>query len=175
MSRPCPPLVLCGWASVSRPCPPLGRDPEPLLLAAPVNSVAGLCGPASSCPPFGRAPELFGWALCSAFRPCPPLGPGSVSRPCPQSRATEPSQDGQDDDKRRARSWPRPEMCGWARALNPALCPRPVPPNSLQFTVVRLLSSSCPCLGRAPELCRPVLCPGLVLILVLVVSGSCRP
>ena len=49
VSRPCPPLVLCGWAgpcplwpgSVSGSCPPLV-----LVLAAPLNSVAGLCGPA---------------------------------------------------------------------------------------------------------------------------------
>ena len=54
VSRPCPPLgrapelcgwalcpgdVLCGWA-LSSSCPPLV-----LVLAAPLNSVAGLCGP----------------------------------------------------------------------------------------------------------------------------------
>ena len=37
--RPCPPLVLYGWA-LSSSCPPLV-----LVLAAPLNSVAGLCGP----------------------------------------------------------------------------------------------------------------------------------
>ena len=52
VSRPCPPFVFV-WLgsvsrpSVSRPCPPLV-----LLLAAPLNSVAGLCVQAlsSSCP-----------------------------------------------------------------------------------------------------------------------------
>ena len=43
VSRPCPPLVLCGWA-LSSSCLPLV-----LVLAAPLNSVAGLCGPAL-CP-----------------------------------------------------------------------------------------------------------------------------
>ena len=87
VSRPCPPLVFCGWGSVSRPCPCLV-----LLLAAPLDSVAGLCvllssvaglcvqALSSSCSPnslllgfylrkkglatlTGRAPELCGRAL----------------------------------------------------------------------------------------------------------------
>ena len=59
----CPPLVLCavlcGWALFSS-CPPLV-----LVLAAPLNSVAGLCVRvlSSSCPCLGRAPELCGWSL----------------------------------------------------------------------------------------------------------------
>ena len=86
VSRPCPPLVFCGWGSVSRPCPCLV-----LLLAAPLDSVAGLCvllssvaglcvqalssscslwprALSSSCPCLGRAPDsvagLCGPALC---------------------------------------------------------------------------------------------------------------
>ena len=46
-------------------CPPLA-GPRPLLvlvLAVPLNSVAGLCGPALCPGLLGRAPELCGWSL----------------------------------------------------------------------------------------------------------------
>ena len=51
---------LTGLLSSSCPCPPLV-----LVLAAPLNSVAGLCVRvlSSSCPCLGRAPELCGWSL----------------------------------------------------------------------------------------------------------------
>ena len=50
--------------SVAGPCPLLV-----LVLAGPLNSVAGLCVQAlsSSCPPLGRAPELCGWSLWPGF------------------------------------------------------------------------------------------------------------
>ena len=50
VSRPCPPLVLCGWA-LSSSCPCL--------------ELCGwaLCPLSSSCPCLGRAPELCGWSL----------------------------------------------------------------------------------------------------------------
>ena len=87
-------------------------------LAAPLNSVAGLCVQA-------------------------PLWLGSVSRPCPPLVL--------------------PEVCGWALWLGlgfllSSSCPPLVlvlaaPLNSVARLCVRVLSSCCPCLGRAPELC----------------------
>ena len=94
--------VYC-WGSI------LDKKSWPHSLAAPLNSVAGLCGLA--------------------------LWPGSVSGSCPcLGRA-----------RLNSVAW----LCG--RALCPGL--------------VLLLCSSCPSLGRAPELSGRALWPGLVLLL----------
>ena len=137
----------------------------------------------------GRAPELCGWALCPGLvLPCPPLWLGSVSRPCPPlvlvaRLCVQPLSSS-------CPLWlctcpllcpglvllfssvagPCPPLgrnslaglCGWA--LCPGLvllCPLwlgsmagPCPP------LVRVLSSSCSCLGRAPELSGWCLWPG---------------
>ena len=148
VSRPCPPLVLCGWALCPRPslCPGL----VPLVLCCSglvwLGSVAGLCAlvlllnSELCCPPLGCAPELCGWALC------PGLVPGlSVSRPCPPLLLLFAA------------------VCGWlvlclGRALSSLAgvflsCPSVVLPWSSSCpAVVFLLSFSCPpeaCLDRA--------------------------
>ena len=171
---------LCGWA-LSSSCPPLGRAPELCQLCG--------CGWAlSSCPPLGRAPELCqlcGWALSSS---CPPLGRApelcqlcgwalwlgfvavlcgwALSSSCPPlARAPELCQ-----------------PCGWTLWLGLWLglvlllsysWPRPSTLSTLWLGSVAglcgwALSSSCPPLGRAKELCQlgfaAVLC-ALVLLL----------
>ena len=114
-----PQAVYC-WGSILDPgsvsgsCPPLV-----LVLAAPLNSVAGLCGPAlcpglvlllcSSCPSLGCAHELCGWALW----------PGSV-----------------------AGLWPAPELCGLALCLGLVLL---LSCCSLVFSYGRTISGRCPC------------------------------
>ena len=185
---------LCGWAlgSVAGPCPPLV-----LLLAAPlnpVNSVAGLCGSALSS--LGRAPELCqlcGWALwlglvllLAAPLKVAGLCGWALSSSCPAlGRAPELCQ-----------------PCGWALWLGLVLLlfsswPRPSTLSTLWLGFVAVLcgwafSSSCPPLGRAPELCQlcgsPLvlllaalqlcgwaLCPGLVLLLTLWLGSVSRP
>ena len=131
---------LCGWA-LSSFCPPLV-----IVLAAAlnsVNSVAGLCGWAL-CPGLvlllaaplnsvNSVAGLCGWALSSS---CHRLGHGPEL--C--------------------------QLCGWAVWLGSVS--RPCPPlvlllaaplssvNSVAGLCVQALSSSCPPLGRAPELCQ---------------------
>ena len=139
-----------------------GRAPE-LCGWALWLSVAGLCGWAlsSSCPPLGRAPQLCqlcGWALWlgSVAGPCPPLvlllaaplnsvNSVAVSSSCP--------------------------------ACPPLVLLLAAPLNSVSVAGLCgwALSSSCPPLGRAPELCQLcgwALCPGLGLVLLNSVVGS---
>ena len=163
VAGPCLPLVLCGWAlwpgSVSRTCPP------PVLcgwalcsgLVFLSSSVAGLCVQAlySSCD--SCAP----W-LGSVLRPCPPLvlllaAPlNSVAGLCVQALSSScPLWLGSV-----SRPCPPLVLCGWALSSS---CPcLGCAPDSVARLYVRVFSSSCPSLGRAPELCGWSLWPGLL-------------
>ena len=170
---------LCGWA-LSSSCPPLGRAPElcqlcgwalwlglVLLLSSSWPRVAGLCGWAlsSSCPPLGRAPELCQFwprpELCQLYGRA--LWAGSVaglSGPCPPLRCCQ--------------------LCGWALWLGLVLLLSLNSVNSVAGLCGWALSSSCPPLGRAPELLfpswpSPELCQlcGWAMWLGLVLLSSC--
>ena len=167
------------------PCPPLV-----LLLAAPlnsVNSVAGLCGWAlsSSCPPLGRAPELCqlcGWApwLGSVSRTLSTLS-GSVAGLCVEVLSSFCSPLGHTPELSQLCGWalcpglvlllssscPRGALCPGLALLLSFFCPCPMNSvNSVAGLCGWALSSSCPPLGRTPELCQ--LC-------VLLLSSSSWP
>ena len=122
---------LCGWALW------LGL----VLLLSSSLSTLWLGSVAGPCPPLGRAPglcQLCGWALWL----------GSVAGPCPPLVLL---------------------VAAPLNSLNSVAGPCPplvllVYSNSWLGSVarlcVRVLSSSCPCLGRAPELCGWALWPG---------------
>ena len=164
---------LCGWAlcpglvlllsSSSRPCPSLGRAPE---LSQP-------CGWAVWLAP--ELCQLCGWALCPGLL----APPGFVSRPCPpvvlllavplnsvnsvaglcdwalwRARALKRERQRKINLKRKRER----ERAGQAHALVcygrltgllSSSCPLCW---ALWLGLVLFLSSSCPCLGRAPEL-----------------------
>ena len=171
VSRPGPPVVLllpaphelcqlCGWAvwlgSVSRlssscpRCPPLV-----LLLAATlnsVNSVAGLC--------------VAG--LCGArsdIRSRKARSERALQRERQRKINLKRMREREREREKESRASARARVLWTAYWLLSSSCPLCW---ALWLGLVLFLSSSCPCLGRAPELCGWALWPGSV-------SGSCPP
>ena len=157
---------------MSRPCPPLV-----LLLAAPlnsVNSVAGLCGwalrpglvlllaaPGSVCRPCPLVVLLLAAPLNSVNSVAGLCGKARLERALQRERqrkrnlkkTRERKRERKKERKKERKTERKKERKRAARARARARV---------------LWTSSCPCLGRAPELCGWALWPGSV-------SGSCPP
>ena len=129
------------------PCPPLGRAPELCQLCGWALWLGSVAGP---CPPLGRAPELCQLKLCGW---APWLGLVLLLA-APLNSVNSVA-----------------GLCGWALWLGLVRL-LAAPLNSVNSAAGLLrgwaLSSSCPPLGRAPELCQLKLWLGSV-------AGPCPP
>ena len=184
----------CGWAlwlaSVSRPCPPelcVQALSTPLNSVSSVPGLAGLCGwalcsgPVLLCPPLGRELcQLCGWSLWhtrSEIRSRKARSDRALLKKTEKEKLKEKERERERDRKKERKKERKTErkkerkqgaralVCyGRLTGLLSSSCPLCW---ALWLGLVLFLSSPCPCLGRAPELCGWALCPGLVLLLSL--------